>query len=196
MQHTTNQQCHRPAFISGTISLKTVGRVWNWWTHLVYPQSINTSATVILDEPHLTVRQLAWLLYIIIRLFFWPNSVFLICMLDGFCVYSHHNKKPIRIEVCQYLIEQVANDTNYLNNIVTANEMWIYCYNPEFKQQTSEWVLWGSHLLKSRATKLKSYSSTQYTGLCYNLSSSLTSVLLLTWVWPLTPLRIFWFFFL
>ncbi len=28
--------------------------------------------------------------------------------LDGFCTYSHHNKK-VHSEVCQYLIEQVAN---------------------------------------------------------------------------------------
>ncbi len=32
--------------------------------------------------------------------------------------------KKIPVEVCQYVIEQAAdNDTTYLNNVITANEM-------------------------------------------------------------------------
>ncbi len=34
--------------------------------------------------------------------------------------------------------------TDDLNDIITTNETWIYCYNHVFKQQTSEWVLQGS----------------------------------------------------
>ncbi len=48
--------------------------------------------------------------------------------------------KNVRVEVCQYLIERVVNYTDYLNNIITTDETWIYCYKPVFKQQTSEWV--------------------------------------------------------
>ncbi len=58
--------------------------------------------------------------------------------------------------MCQYLIEQVASDVDYLNDTITANETWIYCYNPALKPQMSEWVPWGfSHLLKPCTTKSK-----------------------------------------
>ncbi len=63
----------------------------------------------------------------------------------------------------QYLIEQIANNANYLNNIITADKAWIYCYDPVFKQQMSEQILRGScrplkpHTMKS---KLKCMIST------------------------------------
>ncbi len=58
--------------------------------------------------------------------------------------------------MCKYVIKQVASDTDYLNNIITTNEMWNYCYNPAFKQQMSEWVLRDSfHPLKPSTKKSK-----------------------------------------
>ncbi len=71
--------------------------------------------------------------------FFLPNSVSLVGGLSEFHVYLHHNKeKNIRAGVCQYLTEQVANDMDYLNNVITANEMWIYYYNSVCIQATDE----------------------------------------------------------
>ncbi len=65
-------------------------------------------------------------------------------------------QKTVSVKVCQYLMEQVVNEVDYLNNIITTDKTWIYCYNPMFKQQTSKLVLRGSsHLLKPLATKLK-----------------------------------------
>ncbi len=62
----------------------------------------------------------------------------------------------MHIEVCQYLIEQIANYADYLNKIITANKMLIYCYDPMFEQQMREWVPWGSsHPLKPHAIELK-----------------------------------------
>ncbi len=54
------------------------------------------------------------------------------------------------------LTEQLANYADHLNNIITANDTQIYCYDPVFKQQMSKWVPSGSsHLLKWYGTKLK-----------------------------------------
>ncbi len=47
-------------------------------------------------------------------------------------------QKNVRVEVCQYLTEHLANDVDHFD------EMWIYCYYSTFKQQTSEWVPQGS----------------------------------------------------
>ncbi len=33
---------------------------------------------------------------------------------------------------------------DYLENIITTDETWIYCYNPMFKKQKSKWVPRGS----------------------------------------------------
>ncbi len=55
-----------------------------------------------------------------------------------------------------HMLEKVANDTDYLNNVITTDEMWIYCYNRTIEQPMSERVLQGSSLpLKPYATKSK-----------------------------------------
>ncbi len=41
-------------------------------------------------------------------------------------------KKNARVEVCEYLM-QVANDMDYLSNVITANMVRIYCHDPTFK---------------------------------------------------------------
>ncbi len=56
--------------------------------------------------------------------FFQQNLVFLLC-----AQWVPHSLSPqqknVCIEGCQYLIEQVVNDMDYLNNVITANETWI-----------------------------------------------------------------------
>jgi hypothetical protein len=37
------------------------------------------------------------------------------------------------------LKEQVRNDPDFLSKVVTGNESWIYGYDPETKQQSSQW---------------------------------------------------------
>ncbi len=87
--------------------------------------------------------------------FLWPNSIFLVCTWWIPHLLSPQQKK-IYVEVCQYLIGQVANDTDYLNNVITTNETRIYCYNSMFKQQMIEWVPQGFPCpLKPHNKKLK-----------------------------------------
>ncbi len=78
-------------------------------------------------------------------------------VLDRFSIYSHHNnKKIIRVEVSKYLIEQVANDTDYLNNEITTDDTCTYCYDPVLKQEISKWVPWRfSYSLKPCTAKSK-----------------------------------------
>ncbi len=37
--------------------------------------------------------------------------------------------KNVRVEIFQYLIEQVANGTDYLNDVITIDKMWTYCWS-------------------------------------------------------------------
>ncbi len=62
-------------------------------------------------------------------------------VIDGFFVYSHHSKNMF----------EIANDMDYLTNVIIAYETWSYCYDIVFKQETSQWVPQGSsHRLKVR----------------------------------------------
>ncbi len=46
-------------------------------------------------------------------------------------------QKNVCVEVCQYLIKQVAHVVDYLNNIITTVWTWTYWYDHMFQQQTN-----------------------------------------------------------
>ncbi len=71
------------------------------------------------------------------------------------CLLSPQQKNA-SVEACQYLMKQVDNNANYLNNVITTDAMWIYCYNHRFMQQTSARVVRGSlYPLQPCVIKLK-----------------------------------------
>ncbi len=76
---------------------------------------------MILDNAYLTERQLALLLDISMG----STHAILLTKFGLVCVFD---------EFCNFLIEQVVNNADYLNNIITANETCIYCYDPMFKK--------------------------------------------------------------
>ncbi|XP_075526924.1 protein GVQW3-like [Dermacentor variabilis] len=41
--------------------------------------------------------------------------------------------------ICQDLLHHVNEDPDFLDNAVTGEETWVFDYNPESKQQSSEW---------------------------------------------------------
>jgi len=41
--------------------------------------------------------------------------------------------------VCQELLDEVRNGQNFLSGVITGDETWLYCYDPETKQQSSQW---------------------------------------------------------
>ena len=44
-----------------------------------------------------------------------------------------------RRNACLNLIERIENDENYFKHVITGDESWIFEYDPETKQQSSEW---------------------------------------------------------
>jgi hypothetical protein len=49
------------------------------------------------------------------------------------------DQKEHRIAVCTELKEQAENDPNFISNIITGDETWVFGYDPETKQQSSVW---------------------------------------------------------
>ena len=48
-------------------------------------------------------------------------------------------QKDLRSEIAQDNLEMVSDDENVLKKVITGDESWVYGYDPETKQQTSQW---------------------------------------------------------
>lgn len=49
------------------------------------------------------------------------------------------DQKEQRIDICIELKERASSDETFLSRIITGDESWMYGYDPETKQQSSQW---------------------------------------------------------
>lgn len=49
------------------------------------------------------------------------------------------DQKSRRVEVCRELLEMCEVDPDFLENVVTGDESWVFEYDPETKRQSAEW---------------------------------------------------------
>jgi len=49
------------------------------------------------------------------------------------------DQKAVRICVCRKLKQQARDDPSFISNIITDVELWVFGYEPETKQQASQW---------------------------------------------------------
>jgi histone-lysine N-methyltransferase SETMAR len=49
------------------------------------------------------------------------------------------DQKAHRVSVCRELKQQARDDPNFISSIITGDETWMYGYDPETKQQSSQW---------------------------------------------------------
>ena len=54
------------------------------------------------------------------------------------------DQKERRCHDCREMVEQINSDPAVLDALVTCDESWIYCYDPETKRQSSLWKHAGS----------------------------------------------------
>jgi len=48
-----------------------------------------------------------------------------------------YDQKALRVSVCKELKQQARDDSNFISNITTSDETWVYGYETETKQQSS-----------------------------------------------------------
>jgi len=48
------------------------------------------------------------------------------------------DQKAHRVSVCRELKQQARNDPNFISNIKTGDEIWVYGDDPETKKQSSQ----------------------------------------------------------
>jgi len=51
------------------------------------------------------------------------------------------DQKAHRISVCSELKQQARDNPIFISNVITGDETWVYGYDPETKQQLSQWKL-------------------------------------------------------
>lgn len=53
-------------------------------------------------------------------------------------------QRQARVEMCQEIRRQLEEDAGLLSKVITGDETWCYSYDPETKQQSSQWKHSGS----------------------------------------------------
>ena len=48
-------------------------------------------------------------------------------------------QKDSQKDVCLHLLERIQSDRNFLKNVITGDETWIFEYDPETKTESKEW---------------------------------------------------------
>jgi hypothetical protein len=51
----------------------------------------------------------------------------------------NNEQRDHRVQVCTELQQAVRHDPNFLSRVITGDESWVYNYDPETKQQSSQW---------------------------------------------------------
>ncbi len=60
----------------------------------------------------------------------------------------------LRLVLCELWKRRVEFDPGFLRRVITMDESWVYMYEPETKQQSTQWVLKGSaHPVKFKRTR-------------------------------------------
>jgi len=49
------------------------------------------------------------------------------------------DQRDHRVQVCTELQEVVRHDPNFLSRVITGDESWVYDYDPETKQRSTQW---------------------------------------------------------
>ena len=57
-------------------------------------------------------------------------------------------QKDNRKDLCLHLLERIQSDRNFLKNVITGEETWVFEYDPGIKKQSKEWHTSPSPRLK------------------------------------------------
>jgi hypothetical protein len=63
----------------------------------------------------------------------WPDAI------SPRILTADQKEQQQRVNVCEELCQITSNDTTCLSRVITGDESWTYGYDPETKQQSSEW---------------------------------------------------------
>jgi len=72
-------------------------------------------------------------------------------------------QKDDRVSICTDLRERAQNDPNFMSSVITGDESWVYGYDPETKQMSSQWKT-ASSFRPKKTRQVKSNVKTTLTA--------------------------------
>ncbi len=106
-------------------------------------RTANTAAAIMQDNARMMVSDLANILqiavdsahHLLIKIL--GLSRVRACLIPRLITVKH---KENHVRIMGEWIQHLEEDETWFNNIITCDEMWLYQYDPEMKQQSSQWV--------------------------------------------------------
>ena len=103
---------------------------------------INQVRTLVMQDRHITVRELADKVGVSIG----SAHTILTAYLGLRRVSAKFvpklltmEQKQLCLEIAQDMLDCIESDSNFLNTVITGDESWVYGYDPETKAQSSQW---------------------------------------------------------
>lgn len=106
------------------------------------PENVEKIRQIVHDDRRITIRHIAD----IVNMSFGEVQMIVTSILNMRRIAAKfvprllsHEQKEHRLQVCRDLRQRALDDPEFLSRIITADESWIYGYDPETKQQSSQW---------------------------------------------------------
>ena len=64
-------------------------------------------------------------------------------------------QKANQLEVCQDLLVRLEIEPDFLDKVITGDELWVFDYDPKIKQQNAEWHTRSSHPKKAHMSRFR-----------------------------------------
>ena len=111
------------------------------------PKNVETIWQLVHEDCRRTIKDIA----MIINVSHGTVQIILTCDLNMHCIdakYVHRlltpEQKDHRVAICQELHQCALVDTSFMSRVVIGDKSWVYGYDPETKQQSSQWKNPGS----------------------------------------------------
>ena len=111
------------------------------------PKNVETIRRLVHEDCRRTIKDIAAIVNVSYR----TVQTILTCDLKMHCVAATFiprllmpEQKEHRVAVCQELRQCAIDDPSFMSRVITGDESWVYGYDPETKQQSSQWKSPGS----------------------------------------------------
>jgi hypothetical protein len=101
----------------------------------------------VLEDRQRTIKDIA----AIVNMSYGTVQTILTCDLNTHCIAAKFvprlltpKQKEHHVAICQELCWRALDDPSFMSRVITGDESWVYGYDPETKQESSQWKSPGS----------------------------------------------------
>jgi len=122
-----------------------------WTSTSSTPKNVETFRQLVHEDRRRTIKDIAT----IVNVSYGTVQTILTCDLNMHRIAAKFvprlltpEQKEHRVAICQELCQCAVDDPTFMSRVITGDESWVYGYDPETKQQSSQWKSPGSPRLK------------------------------------------------